>query len=101
VQIARQVKQEIASLAVLGIVGWLLAFAVHLHLPGQQQQDGGPHQVHHPCLLCAAFQSGAGPAAALPALEAAKPSWTESLVLVPDPTHRPFTAYRSRAPPVC
>jgi hypothetical protein len=98
VQIARKVRQKIASLAILGIVGWLLAFAVHLHIPGQEH-SAGPHSAHHACLLCAAFQPGAGAAASLPAPEIAKPSWTEVFVAVPAPLNRSTVVYRSRAPP--
>jgi hypothetical protein len=99
VHVALRLRKQIVSLAAVGIAGWLLAFAVHFHFAGQHE-DASPTQTQHPCLLCAAFQPGAGPVAALNAAVPQKSFCVDSFVSKPALIEQPCASYRSRAPPL-
>jgi hypothetical protein len=98
VHFAHRTRKRIASLAVLGIVGWLLAFAVHLHVP-DRDTEASPSHAHHACVLCAAFQPGAGAAAEINVLPAQQSPQVDTFVLLPALRQQAFRSYQSRAPP--
>jgi len=97
VQLSTHMRKRFAALAVVGLVGWLLVFASHLHLPDERASDQAPQP--HPCLFCAAFQPGAGPVAVAPVITLTKPEWLALCDPSPVVPNFPFAAYRSRAPP--
>jgi hypothetical protein len=98
VHFAHRVKKRIVSLAVLGIVGWLFAFAAHLHVADHDDGASSTH-AHHACLLCAAMQPGAGAAPEIASVAAGETPRADSSVVLPPLRQQAHAFYRSRAPP--
>jgi hypothetical protein len=98
VHFAHRVKKRIISLAALGIVGWLFAFAAHLHV-ADHDEGAAPTHAHHACLLCAAIQPGAGAAPEIGSVVAAESPHADSSVILPALRQQGPVSYRSRAPP--
>ena len=98
VHFAHRIQKRIVTLAVLGIVGWLFAFAGHLHTVEQDEGAAGSH-AHHACVLCAALQPGAGAPAQLVFASAQPAPRIEPFVLLPSLAQQVQSSYQSRAPP--
>jgi len=91
-------RKRLAVFASIALVGWLLAFASHIHLP--DERAAGKPAPPHSCLFCAVLQPGAGSVAIPQAVTPTQPEWFAA----PEPSslYRAsfLAAYRSRAPPI-
>jgi len=96
VNFSARLQKRWVSAAALGLVAWLLVFATHIHTP--QDTAEAPSKAHS-CLVCSAFQPGAGAVAVALIVAAQRPVWIQPLVLLPARFVRAFSLYRSRAPP--
>lgn len=96
-RIVTRMQKRVVSMAAMGLVAWLLAFAVHIH--SLKDAAGEPHTKAHACLVCAAFQPGAGAPSLATITAPGIAAWAEPLVILPARFVRAFTLYRSRAPP--
>jgi hypothetical protein len=96
VYLSPRLQKRWVSAAAFGLVAWMLIFATHIHSP--QDVAESPSKAHN-CLVCSAFQPGAGAVAVAIIVAAQRPVWIQPLVLLPARFVRAFSLYRSRAPP--
>jgi hypothetical protein len=92
------VRKRFAACASIVLVGWLLAFASHIHTPAERAtgQSAPPHS----CLFCSALQPGAGPVVIAAAAQPEQPEWLVPLEHISRYRAAFVALYRSRAPPV-
>jgi hypothetical protein len=96
VYLSARLQKRWVSAAAFGLIAWLLVFATHIHSP--QDTAEAPSKAHT-CLVCSAFQPGAGAVAVALIVAAQRPVWIQPSVILPARIVRAFSFYRSRAPP--
>lgn len=93
---ARRLRNGLALLACLGVLGWTLFSATHWH---EREAAGSGHHPAAECLLCLATPSGATPPVHALLQWLPPPAATVASAPAPrDHASRP-SSYQSRAPP--